>query len=138
MKIQDCIRKGWLKREEPNSKKAEQSIKISEAKLEEAEKALKADLIETTIVFSYMSMFHAARALLFKEGFREKGHVPILVFLEEKYEKIIGKQLLYEFNSMRLERHESLYGLQPEYFKDDAEHALKTARQFLSKIKELI
>ena len=70
MNINDCLRKRWLIKENPDLEKAKQSVEISKAKLQEAELALKANLIESAIVFSYASMFHAGRALLFKDGFR--------------------------------------------------------------------
>ena len=138
MNINDCLRKRWLIKENPDLEKAKQSVEISKAKLQEAELALKANLIESAIVFSYASMFHAGRALLFKDGFREKGHVPLLIYLEEKYPLAIGKKLLFDFNTMRLERHDSLYGLKPDYGKKEAEYAVETAKLFLEKVAKIL
>ena len=41
----------------------------------------------SSILASYMVMFHAARTILFFDGFREKSHACVARYLEEKYVK---------------------------------------------------
>ena len=83
-------------------------------------------------------MFHSARALLFKDGFIEKSHIAVISFLKEKYEQSIGKQLIYEFNTVRMARHDSLYGLNTHFSNNDAKHILDISQKFIDKIKTLI
>ena len=85
MNIKGAIEQGLLKKSTADKGKSDQSVKIAQEKLEEAQKSLEADLFEGTIIFSYMAMFHAARSLLFNEGYIEKSHYGLLVFLEELY-----------------------------------------------------
>ena len=134
MNIKEAVEKGLLIKDKQDDKKADQSIKVAKEKIKEAKKSFESDLFESTIIFSYMAMFHAARQLLFKEGFIEKSHYGLLVFIEEKYSNKIGSKLVYEFNTMRMSRHESLYGLDPDFTKEDAKYALDVANRFLDKI----
>ena len=137
MNIQEALEKGLLIRSSPDKRKAEQSLKVADEKAEEAQKSLDAELYESAIIFSYMAMFHSARSILFKGGYIEKSHYGLLVFLEELYEKKLGKNLIYEFNTMRISRHESLYGLEPDFTKEDAEHAVEIANKFIEKVNSL-
>ena len=137
MNIKQAIEKGLLLKSNPDKEKSKQSIKIAYEKLEEAQKSFEAEIYESTIIFSYMAMFHSVRSLLFNQGYREKAHYGLLVFLEELYEEKLGRELVQEFNTMRISRHESLYGLEPDFKKGDAEYALKVAKEFLSKIDSL-
>ncbi|MBU4501226.1 MAG: HEPN domain-containing protein, partial [Nanoarchaeota archaeon] len=83
----DCIR-GKLLRKIPSSKeKAEGSIKTARKWLEEAEKNLKGKAFNSSVISSYLAMFHSSRAILFFDGFREKSHYCIARYLEEKYVK---------------------------------------------------
>jgi len=138
MNIKECLEKGYLKKDNQDIGKAKQSLKIAEDKYDEALKAFEAELFESTIVFAYMAMFHSARSLLFKDGFAEKSHLAVIAFLKEKYENIIGKKLIYEFNTVRIARHDSLYGLDTNFSTDEAKHILNISQEFIDKIKSLI
>ena len=138
MNIKECLEKGYLKKDKPDIAKAKQSLKIAEDKFDGALKAFEAELFESTIVFAYMAMFHSARSLLFKDGFIEKSHLAVIAFLKEKYENIIGKKLIYEFNTVRIARHDSLYGLDTNFSNVEAKHILNISQEFINKIKSLI
>ena len=138
MNIKECLERGYLRKDNPDIEKANQSLKIAENKFDESLKSFEAELFESTIVFSYMAMFHSARALLFKDGFIEKSHIAVISFLKEKYEQSIGKQLIYEFNTVRMARHDSLYGLNTHFSNNDAKHILDISQKFIDKIKTLL
>lgn len=138
MNIDQLIEKGLLKKDTQDDKKAAQSLKVAKSKLEQAKKSLKADLPEPTIIYAYMTMFHAARAILFKDGYIEKSHFAIVVYLEEKYSQKIGPALINKLNTLRTLRHEGLYGLDSEFSNEEAESAIKDAEEFLEQIKRLI
>ncbi|MBU2561870.1 MAG: HEPN domain-containing protein [Nanoarchaeota archaeon] len=138
MKIEQLLEKGSLKKARPDKEKAIQSIKVAESKLEESERSLAAHLYESAVVFAYMAMFHAARAILFQDGYTEKSHFAIAVYLQEKHPAKLGLDLINKFNTQRVMRHEGLYGLDTDFKKEDAELAIKDAKEFLKKIKELI
>ncbi len=83
----DCIKTSLLRKIPPSKDKAFQSLKKAKTWLIESEKSLDGDATSSSILASYMSMFHAARSILFIDGFREKSHTCVARYLEEKYVK---------------------------------------------------
>ncbi len=138
MNIKECLEKGYLKKTKPDKDKARQSLKTAENKFDEALKSFEAELFESTIIFAYMAMFHSARSMLFKDGFVERSHIAVIAFLKEKYEQILGKELIYEFNTVRIARHDSLYGLDINFSSNEAKHILDIAKKFMDKIKSSV
>lgn len=86
-RYEDCMEKGLLRKIPPSKDNALRSLRKAEKWLEEAEKAFKSDIFNSSVLASYMAMFHAARAILFLDGFREKSHACVARYLEEKYVK---------------------------------------------------
>ncbi|WP_052300913.1 HEPN domain-containing protein [Methanoplanus limicola] len=80
--IDECFRKKLLRKVEPSKKKAEESLKIAEAHPEEAEQALSAGAKRMAISGAYMGWFHSSRAVLFRDGIREKSHYCIELYPE--------------------------------------------------------
>lgn len=68
-----CLAKFW-KTWVLDLEKSKRSLEVAASKLEEAEKAFKHELFDATIVLSYTAIFHAARAILFRDGIIEKSH----------------------------------------------------------------
>ncbi len=140
MNVQSCLTEGLLKKDKPDFKKAKSSIEMAEHKLEIAEIEFKNEIYESAVVSSYASMFHSARALLFKDGYKERSHFALYIYVKENYSDKIEKMYLSELNSMRLERHELMYGLQKskESYEVEAESAIEVAKGFLVSVKKLI
>ena len=139
MNIKEAVENGILKKEFKDLEKSKVSLEIAENNLREAESLYNFDKYRPSIIFSYTAMFHAGRSLLFKEGYREKWHIGIIVFLEETYSGKIGKRLIQELDRLRRERHDILYSLKKEDINgEDAKHALSIAKEFIEKIKELL
>lgn len=140
MNLKECFERRLLRREAPSPEKSGMSIEIAESMLEEAEKSLGYDLTNSVIILSYTSMFHAARALLFRDGFTEKSHVCLIEYLREKYVKAgrMSEALVNALDSARAERHETLYGLETRIGKKDAEYSLEKAKEFLAMIKNML
>ena len=74
----DCIKENLLRKIPPSLDKAHQSIKKSKEWLSESEKSLNGGAAGSSILSSYMSMFHAARSILFFDGYREKVMLVLL------------------------------------------------------------
>lgn len=139
MKTEDCLRQGLLVKTKPDLKKAKLSIEMAEHKLEIAEKEFKHEIFENAIVSAYNSMFHSARALLFKDGFKERSHFTVFVYVKEKYTEKIERKYLAELHSMRLYRHDLMYGLEAsETQETEADSALKAAKGFLETVNKII
>ena len=85
--IHECIEKGYLKKIEPDPKIIEKEITEADYDLERAKHALEEKDFKWCIIKSYYSMFHAARAVLFSLGLKEKRHFAVQVVLEDLIKK---------------------------------------------------
>ncbi len=70
--LDKCFEKGLIRKTLPSREKSLKSITKSRKWLEEAKKNFEFGLFDSCLVSSYSAMFHAARALFLKDGFREK------------------------------------------------------------------
>jgi len=140
VKVEDCLKEGLLAKAMPSLEKARSSVRMAEHKLELALKELKHEIFENAVVSAYASMFHSARALLFKDGFKERSHFAVFVYVNEKYSGRIERKYINELNSLRLQRHDLMYGLEKsaEIQKTEAESAIQMAKGFLESIKKIL
>ena len=135
----DCMREGLLRKIPPSKDKATQSLKKAREWLKEAENSLKGDAFNSSILSSYMVMFHAARTILFLDGFREKSHACVARYLEEKYVKTgkLDKKWVELLDHNREIRHNDQYDISFFSTKEEAENALKSANDFFAAMEIL-
>lgn len=135
---EDCFRFRLLRKIKPDRIKSQKSLELAESRFTKAKEILKLKIFDFVILEAYMSMFHAARALLYKEGIQEKSHYAISVYLKEKYSKKIPLPVINFLEIHRKERHEAIYGLEYQPEKKDAELALQDAEIFIREIKKAL
>jgi len=139
MNVEDCMLKGLLKEGPPSLEKAERSAQMAETKLELARREKTARIFESAIIAAYSSMFHASRAILFRDGYREKSHFGVFVYIKEKYSDKLEPRFINELNNLRLERHNLLYGLEKSDIQEtEAEDTIKIAQDFLAAVQKII
>ena len=139
--IEDCFRFRLLRNIKPDSEKAKKSIELAERDIREAKKAFDVEkdfLYKFVIMYSYLSMFHSARAVLYKDGIQEKSHYAIFIYLKEKYSSVVPLAVLNLLNIHRIERHEAMYGLEYEPDREETSRALKDAIVFVEEMKKRI
>jgi uncharacterized protein (UPF0332 family) len=136
--IKECFRFRLLRKISPDKEKSLKSIEKAEKRLEKAKDLLKFNFFEEALMESYMSMFHAARTLLYLDGIQEKSHFAISIYLKEKYGKKIPINIIDFLGIHRIERHDSNYGFEYEPDKQDALRAVKDAETFLTEIEKLL
>ncbi|MCA9485403.1 MAG: HEPN domain-containing protein [Nanoarchaeota archaeon] len=117
--------------------KAKSSLMVSEKKIVEGENLFDSGFFDQTILSAYTSMFHSARALLYKDGIQEKSHYAVYVYLDEKYSGIFSKSLINSFYNYQSSRKEMLYGFDYESSEDEARDALVCAKEFLEEVKKV-
>jgi len=85
-------------------------------------------------------MFHAARAVLFRDGIIEKSYVCLAEYLRQEYSKkgLISEGYVNSLDRMRTDRHEAIYGLETSVTKTLADHAINQCREFIGAAKKLI
>ena len=89
-------------------------------------------------ITAYYSMFHAARALLYHEGYREKSHYYLLVAVEALYvgEKKLSPELARDLRNAMILREEADY--HSEFSESGAKAILNSAERFLEAAKRLL
>jgi uncharacterized protein (UPF0332 family) len=136
MKMAECFQKGLLKRTSPDMENALRSLKLSRSNIEDAIENMSIHRYRVVAISSYSSMFHAARAILFRDGMKERSHECIPVYLKEKYPEL--ETLANILDSYRRFRHDAIYGLDFAIDEKEAKAALDSAKEFLEKIRIFI
>lgn len=136
----DCVKKGLLRKIPASKDKASRSIEKAEKWLIEAESTFKNSAFNSSVLDSYMIMFHSARAILFFDGWREKSHACVARYLEEKYVKPgkLEKKWVELLDLHRDIRHDDQYDLSFFSTQEDAKKALKSAKEFFERMKMLL
>ncbi|PIU21808.1 MAG: DNA-binding protein [Candidatus Diapherotrites archaeon CG08_land_8_20_14_0_20_34_12] len=131
MKVNELIENRTLIRSKSTIQEIEGSLTIAERFLERAEGNLKIEYFDVAFSLAYQSMFHSARALLFKNNLKERSHAALINGLKELYAGEPELQtILQTMNSYRITRHAVQYsgvGCNTE----DAEMAIKDAKEFI-------
>jgi uncharacterized protein (UPF0332 family) len=137
--FKDCIRMGLLRRIPPSGENAERSMATAEEWLSEADRNLKAEAYKSGISSTYNAMFHAARAVLFLDGFREKSHACLSKYLEEH---VRGGRLEEKWVNLldrsRTMRHDNQYGIIDFSDRDELLESLRIAKEFVSRMCKLL
>jgi len=136
MKLAECFQKGLLKRISPDMDNANRSIRLSMENIEDAVENLRIHCYRVVAILSYTAMFHAARAILFKDGVKERSHECIPVYLKEKYPEL--ETLANVLDSYRRLRHDAIYGLDFVIDEKEAQASLESSKELLDKIKIFI
>ncbi|MFH1752271.1 MAG: HEPN domain-containing protein [archaeon] len=135
--FKECIEKGLLKKIPASRDNALQSIIKAKELLQEAKEHLKDYYINSAIVISYLALFHAARAILFKEGFREKSHECIIQYLKEKHPEIESIYIA-KLEKYKNERNKTQYNIYYKPNEEDAEKMVEFAEEFIQEIEEIV
>lgn len=133
MKLAECFQAGLLKRTSRDMENSARSLKLSMNNIEDAVENLSIHRYRVVAILSYTAMFHAARAILFRDGIKERSHECIPVYLKEKYPEL--ETLANILDSYRRFRHDAIYGLDFVMDEEEAQAALDSAKEFLEKIR---
>ena len=133
-----CIKERRLIKIRPSKEIIQKEVESSEYDLERARNSLDEGDFKWAAVQSYYSMFHAAKALVFKKGYREKSHFCLIIALRTLYvkEDKLESEMVENLELCLNLRHEADYGL--TYHQESAETALKYAEEFLDKALNLL
>lgn len=83
-------------------------------------------------------MFHAARALIYSRGYREKSHYYLLVALQALFvdSNLIEDRLAKDFHTAMVLREGADY--HGEFSEEGAESSINSAIKFLQKTREIL
>ncbi len=137
--LEDCYAKGLLRKTRPSPVKASRSIELARTWLREAGTILGAGAPRSAMVAIYMAYFHAARALLFRDGVREKSHGCIGLYLEAYREKgLLEEEWILRFDRIRSLRHEDQYMLGADPSIGEIEEFFRNAPEFIKAMEKLL
>ncbi|GEM_PF-186634 len=139
MDVKECLEKGLLKADRKDLGKAQRSMAAAKKKLDKAAKLADAGFYEESLVNAYSAMFHACRSILFRDGFKERSHYAVYVYLRENYKDRLEPRFLNELDSLRQERHEIMYSLDTiDVPEEDCRDMLSTAKSFISAVEKVM
>ena len=136
MNLKDCLREGLLRKFAFPENTFKKELENSKHHLNNAKKCLDNDMFDLAIVSIYTSMFHASRSILYRDDFKERSHICLKIYLDEKYPSL--KEYLIILDAYRINRHNMLYGLDISAKKEDVIEGLNLSREYLIKVKSLL
>ena len=136
MKLNDCYKEGLLRKTKPSKQYAIKSLKTSLNYIQNAKDNFDMKNNNLVIFCSYTAMFHSARALLFKDGVKERSHLCIVSYIRETYPKL--RSLSNQLDAYRRNRHNTLYALDFLISEYEAQQAIEDAEQFQKQIEKII
>jgi uncharacterized protein (UPF0332 family) len=137
--IDDCFERGLLRKVEPSRIKSEQSLVQAREWHSEAEKNLGAEALRSALSSAYLAVFHSARAILFRDGVREKSHYCIGLYLQ-KYvdEGILEEEWPMLFDRIRSLRHADQYSFQGKPTGEEVQAGIDLAERFIDRMQRLL
>jgi len=138
--FKECLKQGLLKEIQPSAENAKQSLATAKGWLGEAERNKEAQAYSSCVLSAYTAMFHAARAVLFRDGFRERSHACVARYLEAKYVRngLLEENWVNLLDRCRDMRHEDQYGIIKGHYDAEAEEAIDTATAFVARMEKLL
>ncbi|MFH1751536.1 MAG: HEPN domain-containing protein [archaeon] len=137
--VKDCFEKGLLKKTSKSKTLALQDLEQSEFFLNEGFDLIELKKKEMSLIALYNSAFHAARAILYKDGVKEKSHYCLQKYLEEKYlNKGLNDEELSLFDKLKGIRQEVQYNVTKVEIEEDMDELYNQTEEFIEKIKKLI
>ena len=136
MKMVECFQKALLKKTSPDMENALRSLELSKSNIEDAIENMSIHRYRVVAISSYSSMFHAARAILFRDGIKERSHECIPVYLKETYKDL--ETMANTLDAYRRFRHDAIYGLNFIMDEQESKAALNSAKDFLDGIRIFI
>ena len=137
--IDDCFERGLLRRVEPSRTKSEQSLLSARDWLSEAEKNLEAGAFRSAVSSAYLAVFHSARAVLFRDGVREKSHYCIGLYLQKYVEEgSLEDDWPMLFDRIRSVRYADQYSFMAKPTEEEVHEGIDLAERFIERMEKLL
>lgn len=127
-----------MKKVQPSGDKGLRSLEKADDWINESKKNLNASAFGSCISSSYMAMFHSSRAILFRDGVREKSHFCIARYLEKYVENdLLEEDWVFLLDRIRDVRHMDQYALEHFATDEEAGSTFKSAKSFVKRMIQL-
>jgi len=128
-RFKNCIEEGKLVKIELQLDLVGKEVKAACFDLKSAEKSLNEGNSKWATVQAYYSMFHTAKALVYRKGYREKSHACLSIALRALYENEMDAKHFERFRDCMNLRQDADYGM--IYSDKSAGTVIDWAREFL-------
>lgn len=85
MRYEDCLESGQIRRGSIGREDVLNQLKIAEDYIRKAEIILGKETYDISFLTAYISIFHSARALLYKCGYKERSHFCLFEFVKHQF-----------------------------------------------------
>lgn len=125
---------------EPQRELAYLSLKKARSFLESSRKNLEIGIYDGVLVMAYLALFHASRALLFKDGWREKSHTCISAYLREFYVKpgLLEVKWVRYLDYVRNLRHQTQYDVGFSPGPEEIMDILPKIEEFIAVVEKMV
>jgi len=107
--------------------------------LSEAEKNQEAEAYRSALSSAYMAVFHSARAVLFRDGVREKSHYCIGLYLQRYVEDgTLEEEWPMLFDRIRGVRHADQYSFMAKPSEEEVQAGIDLAERFIERMERLL
>lgn len=142
MNLSELLKKGEVRKIEPDGKTAEKLLKASADSVKAAEDNIKINHCDVALSLAYNAMLNAGRALMAAKGYRpdsETHHKTVVNFCAAVLPSE-SSQLTSLFNRYRVRRHDIVYGevSGDSVGENEAKTAVTKAKEFLELVKTKI
>lgn len=130
--LEKCFADGKLEEVLPSVEKSTRSLSKARYMLTEATNAAEGDSPVLAVSGMYFAMFHAARAVLYRDGIREKSHFCVEKYLETYVASgTLESRWIAFFGRMRERREQNQYDLTPPPTPEEIRGLLVLAGEFI-------
>ncbi len=136
--LEECENQGLIRRIAPSPRQAEEQLGKAKTLLGEAKGDVGDERPNTAIIAGYAAMFDAGRALLFRDGYREKSHACVARYLEVNYPKRIGSSFIHLLDQYRVKRHKVMYSGDYYPTTEEARNLVNFAEEFIVLVGKLL
>ncbi len=138
--LSDCFDRRLLTNVGPSTGLARKSLRQAEVFLVDAVDLINIGKNRMATIALYNTFFHTARALLFRDGIKERSHFCVARYLEEKYvvKGLLKEDFLDHLDALRDARHETQYSLEIPAMEIDMDMAVEVCRGFMKAVEGLI
>ncbi len=136
----ECFEKGLLKKDFPSLDLAKKSLKQAEFFLKEAYDMIELSKKELAIISLYNGFFHVARAMLFKDGIKERSHFCVARYIESEYvkKKLLEAEFLNAFETLMGLRKNIQYSTERTLIDEDLTEFYNICEKFIAVIEGMI
>jgi len=141
MSLEELLRSRVIRRIRPDNRLALNAISRSKRDIDTAKTLIANKKFDWSLAVAYNAMLGAARAYMFKRGFRpssSEGHIAVVRFLQATLENEASDRSVLILNNMRKKRHRIVYEEMDIVSEDEARQAVKWAEELVEMISTLI